>query len=147
MILFFNILPLYYLSMVFVSVSNLFHKKKVRKFCFPFHVLEQVSAHFFSIMGTVNGSKYFRQCGPYGLCVATTVVLWYLQGTGFRIPTETRIYGCSSPLYKMAWTSCTRPVSMHLHPWIQGAVCTQLCGKAVINNKGTSRSDWVPIKL
>ena len=40
-----------------------------------------------------------------------------------------------------------QPVSMHLHPWKQGAVCTQLCRKAAINNKETSGSDYVPIKL
>ena len=40
-----------------------------------------------------------------------------------------------------------QPVSMHLHPWKQGAVCTQLCRKAAINNKETSGSDYVPIKF
>lgn len=30
-----------------------------------------------------------------------TVVPWYLWGVGSRIPKDTKIWGCSNPLYKM----------------------------------------------
>ena len=87
-------------------------KKKCEKALLPIPCSRTGVSTFFSMMGIVNGSKYLRQCGPYYLCVATTVVLQCLQGTGFRIPTETRIQGCSSPLYKMAQylhITCTYP--------------------------------------
>ena len=33
----------------------------------------------------------------------STVVPWYLQGTGSRTPLDTQIRGCSSPCYEVMW--------------------------------------------
>jgi hypothetical protein len=48
--------------------------------------------------------RYKGQCKP---CksehyrIKNTEILWYLQGTGFRISVNIKILKCSSPLYKM----------------------------------------------
>lgn len=116
-----------------------------RKFCFPFCILEQVSAHFFYNELIVNGSRYFRQCGPYGLHVEydysshTSVSSGNLCQDPHRDPNQ-RMLKSMDQLYPSLYPCI-------LHPWIQVAVCTQLCHKAAINNKETSGSDYVPIKF
>ena len=44
-----------------------------------------------------NSTSYVQLCDGY-----PTVVPLYLWGIGSRTPSDTKTYGCSSPLYKMA---------------------------------------------
>lgn len=63
--------------------------------------------------------------------MTTAVILQYPQGICVKIPTETknqRMLKSMDQLYPSLYPCI-------LHPWIQVAVCTQLCHKAAINNK------------
>lgn len=42
------------------------------------------------------------------------VVPWYLRGIGSKIPADTQIYGCPSPLYKMTAFAANLRISSHM---------------------------------
>ena len=49
-------------------------------------------------------------------CFLSTVVPWHLWDVGSRSPVDTKILGCLSPLYKMAYLHITYsyPLSFHI---------------------------------